>query len=319
MGPCWAAPCTTPVSHFSFMSLIIFNPHLDLLSQPFSTLYPTVQPNLQRALSPAPWSRRSPGARNILPTRRSLAPLQKMYYDFVSCACRCERNLYACLYIIYLYDFTSWATNQYYSVVANESLLTLQCWCFTFRWWLMSASVVKKWTELLRKESCSLGIWLALRKNKICQIICLVWNSNRRVETCLVINQNTSVKGIGLQQANNCYVRYTCAWHIQIYRMLNPSICSIACFAGIDVPWSEPPHLSVIAIICEVNLWSDAHNFASTVVNWQGEWGKNSTDEGVTEMSALREVPLLSHPSIFYCLLNQDYHGSLGVGFFLST
>lgn len=178
----------------------------------------------------------------------------------------------------------------------------------------------RKWTELLRKES----MWLALRKNKICQITCLVWNSNRRVETCLVIDQNTSVKGIGLQQANNYYVSYTCAWHIQIYRMLNPweqsfpnpSICSITCFAGIDVPWSEPPHLSVIAIICEVNLWSDAHNFASTMENWQGEWGKNSTEQAVTEMSALREVPLLSHPSIFYCLLNQDSHGSLGVIFF---
>lgn len=147
MGPCWAAPCTTPVSHFSFMSLIIFNPHLDLLSQPFSTLYPTVQPNLQRALSPAPWSRRSPGARNILPTRRSLAPLQKMHYDFVPCVCKCERNL--CLY--HTYNFTSWATNQYYSGVANESLLTLQCWCFTFRWWLMSASVTKAGSE---RSSC---------------------------------------------------------------------------------------------------------------------------------------------------------------------
>ena len=145
----------------------------------------------------------------------------------------------------------------------------------------------RKWTELLRKESCSLGTWLALRKNKICQITCLVWNSNRRVETCLVVNQDTSVKEIGLQQANNCFVSYACAWHIQIYRMLNPSICSITCFAGIDVPWSEPPHLSVIAIICEVNLWSDAHNFALTMENWQGEWGKNSTEEAVTEMSAL--------------------------------
>ena len=36
-----------------------------------------------------------------------------------------------------------------------------------------------------------------------------------------------------------------------------------ALFAGIDVPGCEPAHLTVVAIVRQVDLGSDAHNFAS--------------------------------------------------------
>ena len=42
-----------------------------------------------------------------------------------------------------------------------------------------------------------------------------------------------------------------------------------ALFAGIDVPGCEPAHLTVVAIVRQVDLGSDAHNFASAF------WGEN--------------------------------------------
>ena len=42
-----------------------------------------------------------------------------------------------------------------------------------------------------------------------------------------------------------------------------------ALFAGIDVPGCEPAHLTVVAVVRQVDLGSDAHNFASAF------WGEN--------------------------------------------
>ena len=250
-----------------------------------------MQPNLQRALSPAPWSRRSPGARNIPPTRRSLAAGKKTQVFSVV--------VHTILYSMEenIYNVRSWATNNiswwrikayfYFNVGAA---LFAHGWC---RLVLRKQEVNRAFAkgELLARDVTS----TQEKQNPSNNLFGLEFEETRgdmsfyepgwtRVHLLKELDFNKQTTAI------SC----TCVCHIQIYRMLNPwahlflnsSICSMTCFAGINVPWSEPPHLSVIAIICEVNLWSDAHNFASTIEDWKGEWGKNSSEEAVPEESS---------------------------------